>query len=69
MGTGNIPDRAYLVKLYSDYMDRPEQADKRAAAIAELCGKDLVCFCQLDQPCHADVLLKLANAPIAEVPK
>ncbi len=25
-------------------------------------GKDLVCWCRLDQPCHADVLLELANA-------
>jgi hypothetical protein len=23
-------------------------------------GKDLVCWCPLDQPCHADVLLELA---------
>ncbi len=30
---------------------------------AELRGRDLVCWCPLDQPCHADVLLKLANAP------
>jgi hypothetical protein len=30
------------------------------AAIA-LRGKDLVCWCPLDQPCHADVLLELAN--------
>jgi hypothetical protein len=29
---------------------------------AELRGKNLACFCALDQPCHADVLLKLANA-------
>lgn len=27
----------------------------------ELAGKDLMCFCPLDQPCHADVLLALAN--------
>lgn len=27
----------------------------------ELRGKDLVCWCPLDQPCHADVLLELAN--------
>jgi hypothetical protein len=24
-------------------------------------GKNLACWCQLDQPCHADVLLELAN--------
>lgn len=27
----------------------------------ELAGKDLMCFCPLDQPCHADVLLEIAN--------
>ncbi|WP_280186434.1 MULTISPECIES: DUF4326 domain-containing protein [Nocardia] len=28
---------------------------------AELRGKDLCCWCPPDQPCHADVLLQLAN--------
>lgn len=27
----------------------------------ELAGKDLACWCALDEPCHADVLLELAN--------
>jgi hypothetical protein len=27
----------------------------------ELKGHDLACWCPLDQPCHADVLLELAN--------
>ena len=31
-------------------------------ALAALRGKDLACWCRLDQPCHADVLLELANA-------
>lgn len=26
-------------------------------------GHDLACWCPLDQPCHADVLLELANRP------
>lgn len=30
-----------------------------------LVGKDLACWCPLDQPCHADVLLVLANAELA----
>jgi len=30
-------------------------------AAVVLRGKDLVCWCPLDQPCHADVLLELAN--------
>jgi hypothetical protein len=28
----------------------------------ELKGKNLACWCPLDKPCHADILLELANA-------
>lgn len=28
-------------------------------------GKNLACWCPLDQPCHADVLLEIANAEAA----
>lgn len=31
------------------------------ASIDALRGKDLACWCPLDQPCHADVLLAVAN--------
>lgn len=31
-------------------------------ARTELRGRDLACFCPLDAPCHADHLLKVANA-------
>lgn len=31
--------------------------------LPSLRGKDLACWCALDKPCHADVLLELANAP------
>jgi hypothetical protein len=34
----------------------------REAVRAELAGHDLVCWCPLDQPCHADVLRQLANS-------
>lgn len=27
----------------------------------ELKGKNLACYCSLDSPCHADILLKIAN--------
>jgi hypothetical protein len=30
--------------------------------VYDLRGKDLACWCELDAPCHADVLLELANA-------
>jgi len=29
----------------------------------ELRGKNLACWCKPSEPCHADVLLELANAP------
>lgn len=32
--------------------------------LSDLRGKTLACWCPLDQPCHADVLLDLANAPL-----
>ena len=31
-------------------------------AISSLRGKNLACWCPLNQPCHADVLLEIANA-------
>ena len=34
--------------------------------IAELKGKNLACFCRLDQPCHADVLLDFANVNVRD---
>lgn len=32
--------------------------------VEELRGKSLACFCPVGHPCHADVLLELANAEI-----
>ncbi len=31
------------------------------SSLDDLRGKNLACWCALDQPCHADVLLELAN--------
>ena len=28
--------------------------------ISDLCGKNLACWCPLDKPCHADILLEAA---------
>lgn len=30
--------------------------------LSELRGKDLACWCRLDKPCHADILLELARS-------
>jgi hypothetical protein len=38
-------------------------AARLAAARIELAGRDLACWCRLDAPCHADVLLEFANDP------
>lgn len=37
------------------------QASMQEEIRAELAGKNLACWCPLDQPCHADVLLEIAN--------
>lgn len=39
----------------------PTEFRTMAEAIQELRGKDLACWCPLGQPCHAEVLLELAN--------
>lgn len=31
--------------------------------VNELRGKNLACWCKLGEPCHADVLLEVANKP------
>jgi hypothetical protein len=33
----------------------------------ELQGKDLVCWCKLDCPCHADVLMEIAHNATARI--
>ena len=38
------------------------------AARIYLRGKNLACFCRLDQPCHADTLLHLANFTCEDAP-
>lgn len=50
------------VKMFRHWIDHPAQSKHRARAALALKGKDLACFCPLGQPCHADVLLEIANA-------
>ncbi len=59
---GGSYHRAYVTDLFREYLDRPEQAEKVARIKAELRGKDLACWCPVDEPCHGDVLLEVANA-------
>lgn len=50
-----------LFELHIGPMGSYEYDADRMAALRALAGKDLACWCPLDQPCHADVLLELAN--------
>lgn len=68
-----VRDRAHAVELLRDYLAW-RQAQPRGwyrttpgpnypweYQIREsLAGRDLICWCPLDQPCHADVLLRIA---------
>lgn len=61
----DVTDAATAVALYRDMADAPAYhggALFRQRVQRELRGKTLACWCPLDQPCHADVLLELANA-------
>lgn len=49
------------VRLFKQWLDQPQRSNLIARARIGLRGKNLACWCPLDMPCHADVLLKLAN--------
>lgn len=57
----NTPEDA--VARYREVMNRPDMELIRLEVVRELRGKNLACYCPLDKPCHADVLLELANRP------
>lgn len=48
------------VAEYRAYLARWKPEHKREI-VKDLRGKNLSCWCQLDQLCHADVLLEIAN--------
>lgn len=56
IGDHNVPDAETAVRKFEAWCTEIEPQE-----LEELTGKDLVCFCPLDQPCHADVLLRWAN--------
>jgi hypothetical protein len=56
-----VPNAAKAVACFEEMLRSPNRAALLAAARATLGGKNLACWCRLDQPCHADVLLKVAN--------
>lgn len=55
-----IVDANHAVAMYRTWIDDCKQRGV-PLDIGRLRGKNLACWCALDQPCHADVLLELAN--------
>lgn len=49
------------VEAFRAWLTHAPQAQLLAKVKIALRGKDLACWCPVDQPCHADVLLDLAN--------
>ena len=47
-----------IAKFEASLKDNPSLA---ATAILAIKGKNLACWCKLNEPCHADFLLRLAN--------
>ncbi|WP_019342926.1 DUF4326 domain-containing protein [Mycolicibacterium conceptionense] len=54
----------HAVDLFRTYcnVERRDYPDEFAKWLTPLRGHDLACWCSLDAPCHADVLLEIANA-------
>ncbi len=59
-GADGDGSRAYLVGLFREHVARSPGLRERVRR--ELRGKHLACWCPLDGPCHADVLLEVANS-------
>lgn len=55
-----ITDAAHACRVYRTWLFNLRDAEHK---VFPLRGKNLACWCPLDEPCHADVLLELANAP------
>lgn len=60
---GQFAGVADVVQMYRNIatINTPAGDALRRMIRDQLAGHDLACWCPLDQPCHADVLLELAN--------
>jgi hypothetical protein len=60
-----VDARAFAVSLYRHHLEGTYLdvggPQHRQFYLGDLAGRDLACWCPLDSPCHADVLLSLAN--------
>lgn len=75
LGWGDVRDAEHAVWLYRAWLTTPQRSvlvepDRHAETLERLhalAGKDLACWCTAGAPCHADVLLDLANRPAPDV--
>lgn len=58
---GVVRDRAHAVELFRAHVAYETDDWDPEVIRRELGGRDLACWCPLDGPCHADVLLELAR--------
>ena len=66
-GYFSVPTVEDAVACYRVMLASPgETAEVLRARLPNLRGKNLACWCNADEPCHADVLLDLANREVAE---
>ena len=54
-----VPTAEDAKECYREFLN---QNPEIMAQVSELRGKNRMCFCKLKDPCHADVLLELANS-------
>lgn len=59
-----VPTVEDAVACFREMFEMPgDRGDAYRAMLAEVRGKNVACWCGLDQPCHGDVWLELANSP------
>ncbi len=56
-----IKEPAAATAAFRRWVDQAASPAWKKRVREDLRGKDLMCWCPLDQPCHADILLELAN--------
>ncbi len=61
-------DRAAAVAAYRASLLAGDLAISVDDVRRELAGRDLACWCPLDVPCHADVLLEVAAGHLGDLP-
>jgi hypothetical protein len=63
-----VPDAATAVQLFARALQQGDLADDHRRFVftaerirADLRGTNLACWCRTGAPCHADILLRVAN--------